>query len=71
MKTKRIRMLVTESGTFPGWGTGTYHCRTGTEYDAPEKLANAWIARRMAEAVKEQKKPEPKAPQKPTTKPKE
>lgn len=49
MTTKRIKMLKSETGRYPGLGTGSYHCRTGEEYDVPVKLADAWITKGIAE----------------------
>ena len=46
---KRVKMLMTETGRHPEMPQ--YHCRVGHEYDVPDDLAAAWIAKRVASAA--------------------
>jgi hypothetical protein len=60
-------MLMTETGRHPK--LPQYHCLVGHEYDVPDDLAKAWIAKRVADPAAAKK--QPKAPVTKPTKDKE
>ena len=52
MKMKKVKMLNTETGRYPGFGpTGQFHLLKGHEYEVPEDLGEAWVRQGQAEAV--------------------
>ena len=52
MNMKKVKMLNTETGRYPGFGpTGQYHLLVGHEYEVPEDLGEAWVRQGVAEAV--------------------
>ena len=48
----KVKMLNTESGRYPGFDNGQFHCLVGHEYEVPDKLATAWVKQRIAKKVK-------------------